>query len=212
VAAPGMPRACRGGDRRCANARQLLLAGSDPPSAIKGEQHVAHRVGWSEPVDLWPRQAPGARSAPRSTTCSWPPWRRPRSSPAHAGRRRGGARARPGQSTPARSAADARARELSRAGSARAARGDRGSRRAGGRRQAPDGRHQARPRGGDCLAILSPIGRTPAPVEARPIDLLSSKGSLVLTNMPGPRAARSRWPTRRFGACWSGRRAPPASR
>jgi WS/DGAT/MGAT family acyltransferase len=32
---------------------KLLLSRSDPPSAIKGEQHVAHRVAWSEPVDLW---------------------------------------------------------------------------------------------------------------------------------------------------------------
>jgi hypothetical protein len=36
-------------------------------------------------------------------------------------------------------------------------------------------------------AILKLIGRTPAPVEARLIDLFSSKGSLVLTNIPGPR-------------------------
>jgi hypothetical protein len=27
-----------------ANARQQTLAGSDPPSAMNGEQHVAHRV------------------------------------------------------------------------------------------------------------------------------------------------------------------------
>jgi diacylglycerol O-acyltransferase len=32
---------------------KLLLPGADPRSAIKGEQHVAHRVAWSEPVELW---------------------------------------------------------------------------------------------------------------------------------------------------------------
>jgi diacylglycerol O-acyltransferase / wax synthase len=32
---------------------RLLLPGADPPSAIKGEQRIAHRVAWSAPVDLW---------------------------------------------------------------------------------------------------------------------------------------------------------------
>jgi WS/DGAT/MGAT family acyltransferase len=32
---------------------KLLLPGGDPPSAIKGEQHIAHSVAWSRPVDLW---------------------------------------------------------------------------------------------------------------------------------------------------------------
>jgi diacylglycerol O-acyltransferase / wax synthase len=31
---------------------KLLLPWSDPRTAIKGEQHAAHRVGWSAPVDL----------------------------------------------------------------------------------------------------------------------------------------------------------------
>jgi WS/DGAT/MGAT family acyltransferase len=32
---------------------KLLLSGSDPRSAIKGDQRAAHRVAWSEPLDLW---------------------------------------------------------------------------------------------------------------------------------------------------------------
>lgn len=32
---------------------KLLLPAADPRTAIKGEQHVAHRVAWSDPVDLW---------------------------------------------------------------------------------------------------------------------------------------------------------------
>ena len=36
-----------------ADARKLLLPGSDPQTAIKGEQSLAHRVAWSAPVPLW---------------------------------------------------------------------------------------------------------------------------------------------------------------
>jgi diacylglycerol O-acyltransferase len=32
---------------------RLLAPGSDPRSAIKGEQHAAHRAAWSEPIQLW---------------------------------------------------------------------------------------------------------------------------------------------------------------
>jgi WS/DGAT/MGAT family acyltransferase len=32
---------------------KLLLPAADPFTAIKGEQCVAHRVAWSDPVDLW---------------------------------------------------------------------------------------------------------------------------------------------------------------
>jgi WS/DGAT/MGAT family acyltransferase len=32
---------------------KLLLPGSDPQSAIKGEQSIAHRIAWSDPVPLW---------------------------------------------------------------------------------------------------------------------------------------------------------------
>jgi WS/DGAT/MGAT family acyltransferase len=32
---------------------KLLLPGSDPQSAIKGDQSIAHRVAWSDPVELW---------------------------------------------------------------------------------------------------------------------------------------------------------------
>jgi WS/DGAT/MGAT family acyltransferase len=32
---------------------KLVLPGSDPQSAIKGDQRAAHRVAWSDPLDLW---------------------------------------------------------------------------------------------------------------------------------------------------------------
>jgi diacylglycerol O-acyltransferase / wax synthase len=32
---------------------KLLIPTADPHTAIKGEQHIAHRVAWSDPVDLW---------------------------------------------------------------------------------------------------------------------------------------------------------------
>jgi WS/DGAT/MGAT family acyltransferase len=32
---------------------KLVLPGSDPETAIKGAQHAAHRVAWSRPLDLW---------------------------------------------------------------------------------------------------------------------------------------------------------------
>jgi WS/DGAT/MGAT family acyltransferase len=32
---------------------KLLLPGGDPRSAIKGDQRPAHRVAWSDPLDLW---------------------------------------------------------------------------------------------------------------------------------------------------------------
>src|SRR5439155_23713513 len=38
-------------------------------------------------------------------------------------------------------------------------------------------------------AILAAIGRTPPAVEAKLVDFFSAKGTMVLTNVPGPRAA-----------------------
>jgi diacylglycerol O-acyltransferase / wax synthase len=32
---------------------KLLMPTADPRTAIKGEQHCAHRVAWSDPVELW---------------------------------------------------------------------------------------------------------------------------------------------------------------
>lgn len=29
------------------------MSSADPRTAIRGEQHIAHRVAWSDPVDLW---------------------------------------------------------------------------------------------------------------------------------------------------------------
>jgi hypothetical protein len=41
--------------------------------------------------------------------------------------------------------------------------------------------------GAFAFGILGVIGRTPAQLEARLIDFFSAKGSMVLTNVPGPR-------------------------
>jgi hypothetical protein len=51
----------------------LLLPGGDPRSAIRGELGIAHRVGWSAPVNLWAASTLRAHSAPRSTTSSSQP-------------------------------------------------------------------------------------------------------------------------------------------
>jgi diacylglycerol O-acyltransferase / wax synthase len=44
------------------------------------------------------------------------------------------------------------------------------------------------PEGAVSYGVLGAMGRSPAAVEAQLIDLFSSKASLVLTNVPGPRA------------------------
>lgn len=43
--------------------------------------------------------------------------------------------------------------------------------------------------GAASYAILGAMGHTPAAVEARVVDLFSAKATMVLTNVPGPRAA-----------------------
>jgi len=43
------------------------------------------------------------------------------------------------------------------------------------------------PEGAVSYGVLSTLGRTPAVVESRVIDLFTAKGTLVLTNVPGPR-------------------------
>ncbi len=57
------PRRVTGLARRAAGdvatVAKLLLAGDDPPSALKGEQHIRHRVAWSDPVRLSTVKAAG---------------------------------------------------------------------------------------------------------------------------------------------------------
>ena len=168
---------------------KLLLPGADPPSAIRGELGLAHRVGWSAPVDLWrckrTAKALGATvndvlvaavtgalasylrehdGAPADVHALVPVNLRPPSEPldAELGNRFGlvllGLPV--GIEDPV-----LRALEVKR------------------RMDAIKHGHEAP----ITLGILSLMGLTPAPVEARLIDFFSAKGSLVLTNVPGPR-------------------------
>ena len=73
------PRAPRDRDRDAADRREVRAAGVRPPSAIKGDQHAAHHVAWSDPIELWRVKRAARRSARPSTTCSSArspgPWR-----------------------------------------------------------------------------------------------------------------------------------------
>jgi diacylglycerol O-acyltransferase len=168
---------------------KLLLAGSDPHSAIKGEQHVAHCVGWSEPLELWRvRRAGRALGATINDVLV----------AAVAGAVGRHLRARGDDTEEVHALVPVNLRPL-----------DRPLPRELGNRfglvllglpvaiedpvarvSVVKHRMDAIKRGHEAAiayAILGLIGRTPVPVEARLIDLLSSKGSLVLTNVPGPR-------------------------
>jgi diacylglycerol O-acyltransferase len=168
---------------------KLLMPGADPPTAIHGDLGVAHRVGWSAPVDLWrckhAAKALGATindvlvaavtgavadylrehdGAPAEVHALVPVNLRAPGEPldAELGNRFGlvllGLPV--GIDEPV-----LRALEVKR-------------------------RMDAIKRGHEApitLGILSLMGRTPAPLEARLIDFFSAKGSMVLTNVPGPR-------------------------
>jgi hypothetical protein len=43
------------------------------------------------------------------------------------------------------------------------------------------------PEGAASYGVLDAIGRTPVQIEKRLVDLFSTKGSAVMTNVPGPR-------------------------
>ena len=168
---------------------KLLLPGADPPSAIRGELGLAHRVGWSAPVDLWrckrTAKALGATvndvlvaavtgalatylrehdGTPADVHALVPVNLRAAGEPldAELGNRFGlvllGLPV--GIDDPVQ-----RAIEVKR------------------RMDAIKHGHEAP----ITLGILSLMGLTPAPLEARLIVFFSAKGSLVLTNVPGPR-------------------------
>ena len=168
---------------------KLLLPGSDPQSAIKGEQSIAHRVAWSDPVALWRVKRAGrthgatvndvlvtavAGAVGRhlrefgddvSEVHALVPFNlRPLDQPLprELGNRFGlvllGLPV--GVEDPV-----ARLAEVKR------------------RMDAIKHSHE----GVFTFGILSLMGRTPVQVEERLIDFFSAKGSMVLTNVPGPR-------------------------
>jgi diacylglycerol O-acyltransferase len=168
---------------------KLLLPGADPTSAIKGEPSVAHRVAWSAPIPLWrvkrAGRAHGAtvndvlvaavtgavgrhlreRGDDVAEVHALVPFNlRPLDEPlsSELGNRFGlvllGLPV--GVEDPA-----ARLAEVKR------------------RMDAIKDSHE----GAFSFGILSLIGRTPVQVEQRLIDFFSAKGSMVLTNVSGPR-------------------------
>jgi diacylglycerol O-acyltransferase / wax synthase len=172
---------------------KLLLPGSDPHTAIKGDQVMAHRVGWSAPLDLWrvKRAAhalgatvndvlvsavTGALAAhlgaegevPDEVHALVPFNLRPLDEPLprELGNRFGLVLlALPvGVADPV-----LRTLEVKR------------------RMDAIKHGHE----GPISYGILDLMGRTPAPVEGLLIDYFTAKGSMVLTNVPGPRRALS---------------------
>ena len=68
-----------------------------------------------------------------------------------------------------------------------AAGGDRGPAQQARRGAPADGGDQGLPGGRVSYGVLDAIGRTPTQVEKVLVDLFSSKGSAVVTNVPGPR-------------------------
>jgi diacylglycerol O-acyltransferase len=168
---------------------RLLLPGTDPPSAIKGEQRSAHRVAWSAAVDLW-RVKRGARALGATVNDvlvsavtgavadhlrangempeeihALVPFNLRRLDeplPRELGNRFGLVLLSlpVGVSDPVRRTAEVKRRmDAIKAG------------------------HE----GALSYGILELIGHAPAAVEGRLIDYFSAKGSMVLTNVPGPR-------------------------
>jgi diacylglycerol O-acyltransferase len=168
---------------------KLLLPGADPQTAIKGEQSVAHRVAWSAPVPLWRvKRAGRAHGATVNDVLiaavtaaigrhlrdqgdevdevhalvpfNLRPLDRPL--PRELGNRFGlvllGLPV--GVDDP-----PARLAEVKR------------------RMDAIKDSHE----GAFAYGILGLMGRTPPQLEARLIDFFTAKGSMVLTNVPGPR-------------------------
>ena len=168
---------------------KLILPGSDPETAIRGAQRAAHRVAWSEPLDLWrvkhAARAVGAtvndvlvaavagavaqllsdeNASPHDVHALVPFNLRPLDEPLprDLGNRFGlvllGLPV--GVADPV-----ARTLEVKR------------------RMDAIKDGHE----GAITYGILELMGHTPPFVESRLIDYFSAKGSMVLTNVPGPR-------------------------
>jgi WS/DGAT/MGAT family acyltransferase len=167
---------------------KLLVPGTDPPSAIKGEQHIAHHIAWSDPVDLWrvKRLARGLHATVNDvvvaavTAALGDYVREHGDDPEHL-----------------RALVPFNLRPLD-----EPVPRDLGNRFGLVLLELPIGEEDAIERvalvkqrmdaikrgheGPIAYGILELMGLTPAPVEARLIDYFTAKGSLVLTNVPGP--------------------------
>ena len=156
----------------------------------QGRASVAHRVAWSEPVAALAGQArrpcprrDGQRRARRRGH------RRGRPPPPRRGRRASTRCTPSSRSTCARSTGRCRASWATASGSCcsgcRSASTIRTARLAEVKRRmdAIKASHE----GAFAYGILGLMGRTPVQVEARLIDFFTAKGSMVLTNVPGPR-------------------------
>jgi diacylglycerol O-acyltransferase / wax synthase len=168
---------------------KLTLPAFDPQSAIKGEQRAAHHVAWSDPVDLWrvKRAARALGATVNDVLVS-------------AVTGAVGERLRTGEAMPDEVHAlvpfnlrplDAPLpRELgNRFGlvvlALPVAIEDPAERTLEVKRRMDAIKHGHE--GAISYGILELMGLTPAAVEARLIDYFSAKGSMVLTNVPGPR-------------------------
>jgi WS/DGAT/MGAT family acyltransferase len=166
-----------------------VLPGADPHSPIKGEQHVARRVAWSEPVALWRvKRAGRALGATVNDVLV----------AALAGALGEHLRARGGASADIHALVPFNLRPLD-----RPLPRDLGNRFGLVKLALPVGiedplarvaevkRHmdaiKAGHEGPIAYGLLELMGRAPPAVEARLVDYFTSKGSLVLTNVPGPR-------------------------
>jgi WS/DGAT/MGAT family acyltransferase len=168
---------------------KLLGPGSDPRTAIKGDQHAAHRVAWSDPVQLWrvKRTARALGATINDVLVA-----------AVAGalgdhlRERGDDVEQVHALVPfnLRPLDQPLPRELgNRFGlvllELPIAVEDPVERVAEVKRRMDAIKHGHE--GAITFGILSLIGHTPAAVETRLVDFFSGKGSMVLTNVPGPR-------------------------
>jgi diacylglycerol O-acyltransferase / wax synthase len=167
---------------------KLILPWSDPRSAVKGEQRQAHRVAWSEPIELWRvKRAGRAFGATVNDVLV----------AAVAGAVGGHLRARGDAIDEIHALVPFNLRPLDRPLPA-----ELGNRFALVLLALPVGIEDPVARvavvkhrmgaikrsheGAIAYGILGLIGRTPAAVEHRLIDFFSAKSSMVLTNVPGP--------------------------
>jgi WS/DGAT/MGAT family acyltransferase len=168
---------------------KLLAPGSDPRTAIKGDQHAAHRVAWSDPIQLWRvKRTAGALGATINDVLV----------AAVAGALGDYLRQRGDEVEQVRAMVPFNLRPLDRPLPRElgnrfglvllelpVAVEDPIERVAEVKRRMDAIKHGHE--GALSFGILNVLGRTPAAVEARLVDFFSAKGSMVLTNVPGPR-------------------------
>jgi diacylglycerol O-acyltransferase / wax synthase len=172
---------------------KVLGPGSDPRTAIKGDQHAAHRVAWSDPIQLWrvKRTARALGATINDVLVA-----------AVAGALGDYLRERGDDVVQVRALVPFNLRPIdqplpcdlgNRFGlvllELPVAVEDPIERVAEVKRRMDAIKHGHE--GALTFGILGVMGYTPAAVEARLVDFFSGKGSMVLTNVPGPRRALS---------------------